>query len=256
MEWTKLRTDPGARWCAFVLVASTVAVGALSASATDGLDCAPRPCMLDATRISLTGIYLGQIPAVVLAVLAVTTEYDSMMIRTTLAANPRRFALVGAKAAVVAAVVLAASAVALTATLIAARIVMPARGFTPAHGYPELLSLADDSTRRAYLGTMLYTGLVALLGLGTALVVRHDGAAITATLGMLYVAPIAALFVTDPLWAGRIQRYAPMPAGLAIQDTLASSARIIGPWAGLGVLAAYAGGALAAGAIAFRHRDA
>lgn len=44
-------------------------------------------------------------------------------------------------------------------------------------------------------------------------------------------------------------------AGLSIQDTL-GSARAIAPWTGLGVLAAYAGLAVIAGALLFHRRDA
>ena len=85
---------------------------------------------------------------------------------------------------------------------------------------------------------------------------RHGGAALTTTLGLLYVAPVVALFVTDPLWQERIRKYAPMSAGLAVQDTVVPSTSPIGPWAGLGVLAAYAGEAIVTGAILFRYRDA
>ena len=45
-------------------------------------------------------------------------------------------------------------------------------------------------------------------------------------------------------------------AGLAIQATRGLDRLPIGPWAGLGVLAAYAGAAMLWGAIAFQVRDA
>jgi len=44
--------------------------------------------------------------------------------------------------------------------------------------------------------------------------------------------------VTDPTWRDRIERYAPMNAGLAIQATRSLAAMPIGSWEGLGVLAA------------------
>src|SRR4029450_7468344 len=47
----------------------------------------------------LAGIGFGQIGATVLAVLAITSEYSTRLIRTTLAANPRRLTLLSAKAA-------------------------------------------------------------------------------------------------------------------------------------------------------------
>lgn len=256
MEWTKLRTVRGTAWCLVTLVLGTAVVGALVAATGDAADCRPRPCTLDAVRISLTGIYCGQLGVVVLAALAVTAEYDTMLIRTTLAASPRRIAVLAAKATVVAATVLAAGLVAVAASAAAGRIILPGNGFTPEHGYPHLLSPADGPAARAYLGTVGYLGLIALLSLGIAATVRHTGAAVTVTLALLYVAPIAAQFTTDPVWQQRILRYTPMPAGLAVQATVNLDTQPIGPWTGLGVLAAYTGTAVVLGALLLHSRDA
>ena len=54
----------------------------------------------DPAKISLTGVYLGQVIVALLAVLAVGGEYGTGMIRVTLAATPRRTAVLGAKAVV------------------------------------------------------------------------------------------------------------------------------------------------------------
>jgi len=48
----------------------------------------------------------------------------------------------------------------------------------------------------------------------------------------------------------------PMTAGLAIQATTGLRSLPISPWAGLGVLAAWAAGALLAGGLLLRFRDA
>ena len=47
-----------------------------------------------------------------------------------------------------------------------------------------------------------------------------------------------------------------MDAGLAVQATVRLSSLPLGPWEGLGVLAAWAGGALLTGGLLFRLRDA
>jgi len=62
--------------------------------------------------------------------------------------------------------------------------------------------------------------------------------------------------VTDPQWHARLQKLAPMTAGLAIQATRGLNELPIGPWAGLGVLAAYAGAAMVLGAIVLQLRAA
>jgi ABC-2 type transport system permease protein len=237
MEWTKLRTDPGTRWYLLAIVGLTVAATATACATTDIRDCAPRPCTVDTVRLSLTGGWVGHIPAAVLAILVVGHEYDTGLIRTTLAASTRRIAIVGAKAGLSAAVVVVASAVGLATSLATARVMLPRRGFTAANGYPALPSLVDGATRSAFLHAVLTTGLVALLGLGLALIARHTATAITTTLGLLYLAPVVALLVPDPVWQERIRHYAPLTANGRL-------------------LAAYAGGVLVLGAILFRRRDA
>jgi ABC-2 type transport system permease protein len=60
----------------------------------------------------------------------------------------------------------------------------------------------------------------------------------------------------SPHWHNSIERYAPMSAGLAIQATTGLRGLPISPWAGLGVLAAWAAAAQLAGGLLLRLRDA
>jgi ABC-2 type transport system permease protein len=76
-------------------------------------------------------------------------------------------------------------------------------------------------------------------------------------LGLLYIVPLfTELGVLDPRWVRRLQQWGPMTAGLAIQATRNLRKLLIGPWAGLGVLAAWATAALLAGSVLLRLRDA
>jgi hypothetical protein len=61
--------------------------------------------------------------------------------------------------------------------------------------------------------------------------------------------------LSDPHWQQHLRRWAPMPAGLSIQATRNLARLPIAPWPGLGVLAAYAAGAVVAGALVLRVRD-
>lgn len=97
--------------------------------------------------------------------------------------------------------------------------------------------------------------MIALLSVGVGLIVRDTAVAITAVLALLYAAPMIIAFTSDPVWQERLQRFAPGPAGLAIQATVNLDQLPIGPWAGLGVLAAYAAAALLAGGALFAVRD-
>jgi ABC-2 type transport system permease protein len=252
-EWTKLRTVAGPGW---LLAGTIVATVAVSTAATAAVRCpSGTACPVDTTRLSLTGIQAGQAIVAILAVLAISGEYSTGMIRITLAAMPRRSAVLAAKAVLVAGLVLAAGAIAVGGSVLAGRILLPGHGFTAARGFP-LESLADGPTLRAAAGSVLYLALIALLSLGIATLVRDSAAAIGVVLGLLYLSPIILGVVTDPVWSHRLERYAPMSAGLTIQDTTGLRSLPITPWGGLGVLAAWAAAALLAGGLLLRWRDA
>ena len=252
-EWTKLRTLPGTGWLLLGVVAATVIVGATvsaSLSCTSTAACHP-----DITKLSLTGTYLGQAVVAIVAVLAVTGEYGTGMIRTTLAAMPRRTTVLAAKAAVVTAVTLAAGTVAALGSLLAGALILPGHGFTAARGYPPL-SLADEPLLRAAAGSVLYLALVALLSLGIAAAVRDSAVAIGVVLGLLYLFPIVGAVMGGSQLGRLVQQIGPMTAGLAIQATTGLDDLPIRPWAGLGVLAAWAAAALLTGGLVLRSRDA
>jgi ABC-2 type transport system permease protein len=253
-EWTKLRTVPGTAWILTAICVLTVAVGAATAAATKcgaGTQCT----IGDPTRVSLTGIEVGQAVVAVLAVLVISGEYSTGMIRTTFTAMPRRWMVLAAKAAVLTALVLAAAVVAVAGSLVAGRLILAGNGITAAHG-SAVVSL-HGPTVRAAVGSVLYLALVGLLALGIATIVRDSAAATGAVLGILYVPPVIALFLgSEPAWQHWVQRYTPTNAGLAILNTTGLRDLPISPWAGLGVLAAWAAAALLAAGVLLHLRDA
>jgi len=253
-EWTKLRTTPGTAWILTAVALLTVAISAAVAAAakcpTGGA------CATDTTKISLTGIEAGQALVAVLAVLAITGEYSTGMIRTTFTAMPRRVVVLAAKACVLIFLVLPAAVIAVAGSLAAGRLMLPANGFTATRGY-VLVSLAHGPTVRAALGTVLYLVLIGLLSLAIATMVRDSAVATGAVLAVLYIVPIMVLFLGgEPAWQSRLERYSPATAGLAIEDTTGLRHLPIGPWGGLAVLALWAAGALLAAAAMLRLRDA
>ena len=216
--------------------------------------CPSGGCGQDPARISLTGIELGQVIVAVLAVLVISGEYGTGMIRTTFTAMPRRTTVLAAKAAILTGLVLAAGTIAVLASVLTGQLILPGHGFTPAHGDPPL-SLGDGPVLRAAAGSVLYLALIALLSLGAATIVRDSAVAVGAVLGLLYLFPIIAV-VTDPHWRRHLEQIGPMSAGLAIQATTGLRSLPVSPWAGLGVLAAWAAAALLAGGLLPRLRDA
>lgn len=252
-EWTKLRTVSGPAWLLLGVVALTVAVSAAAVGATH----CPRnlTCPVDPTKLSLTGVQFGQALVAILAVLAISNEYNSGMIRITLAAMPKRHAVLAAKAILLAALVLVAGAVAVLGSMLAGHLILPGHGFTAARGFHPVW-LSYGPALRAACGSVLYLGLIALMSLGVAAMVRDAAVSIGVVLALLYLFPIILAFVGNEQWQRRLERWTPTVAGLNIQATTGLRGLPITPWAGLGVLAMWAAAALLAGGLSFRLRDA
>ncbi|MFD0902304.1 ABC transporter permease [Actinomadura sediminis] len=255
-EWTKLVTLRGTGWLLFALAASTAAAGAAVMWPVDAARCpSPARCFEDVPRLSLSGVRVGQVAAVVLGAAAIGAEFGTRTIVPTLSAVPRRGLVLAAKAAVVAVLVAAAGAAGVAGSLAAGRFVLPRNGFTAAAGHPPL-SVLDGATARAAAGSVLYLVLVALLGLGAAAAARGTAGGVTGVLGLLWAAPVVVPLLGDDRWQERLERFAPMPAGLSVQATRALERLPIGPWAGLGVLAGWAALALLLGGAVLARRDA
>ncbi|SEF88485.1 ABC-2 type transport system permease protein [Actinacidiphila yanglinensis] len=243
-EWTKLWTLPGTWPLLGALVVLTVALGAGAAASVSY-----HPGT-DAAKVCLTGVQLGQIVAAVLGGAVIAGEHATGMVRCTFAAMPRRGTVLAAKAVVLTAAVLPAAAVAVGGGLLSGRLLLPAAA-RPA------LSPTDGSVLRAAAGSVLYLVLIALLALGTAAVVRDAGAATGTVLALLFLFPITSALVDNPHWQRHLQQLGPATAGLAVQTTAPMALRTqpIGPWAGLGVLACWAGAALLGAVAVLRARD-
>ena len=246
-EWTKLRTSPGTVWMLLGIVTLTVGMSAASA-ATAG--CPPgNGCVVDPARTGLAGVELGQAVAVVLGALLLGGEYSTGMIGVSLAATPRRTYLLLAKAANLVVLMAVSGTLGVLGSYLAGRLLLPRRGY-------HLGSLTEPMILRAAGGSLLYLILVSLLGLGLAAMVREPAAAIGITLGLLYVFPLVTAVVTEKHWKRHLQQVQPMGAGLNIQATVNLHDLVLSPWAGLGVLAAWAFGALIVGWLLLIRRDA
>lgn len=254
-EWTKLRTLRSNAWLAAAVAVFTVAAGLAVVTTVDTGRCpSPAECFEDVPKLALTGVWLGQFAAVLLAVGVIGGEYGTGLIQATLTARPRRLQVLAGKAAVVAVTVAVSGTVGVLGALLAGRIILPGKGFTVDNGY-QPLSVTDPSTLRAAVGTVLYLTLVALLALGVATVVRGTAASLSTVFSLLLIVPVLVGMVSDPTWQQRLERLSPMTAGLAIQATTGLERLPIAPWAGIGVLAGYAVVAMAAGGWLLARRD-
>ena len=124
-------------WSLLSLVVLTVLFSVFATSALDTSGGSPgNPGNSDVVMLGLSGVYLGQIGAVVLGVLVMAAEYGTGMIRATFVANPRRWTVLTAKTTVVLGVVLAAGLVATLASFFVGEAILQGNGFVYANGYP------------------------------------------------------------------------------------------------------------------------
>jgi hypothetical protein len=228
-------------------------------------DIAPNPQDVDGVRQSLTGVSVGVLVIVAVAVLFITSEYRRGMIRTTFAASPRRGRVLAAKAIVVGATAFVVGLVASFASVLLALPILRANGLAPP--VFQVPSLSDGPVLRAIAGTAAVLALFAVLGLAAGAILRRSPGAIIVVVVPLLIPQLIAGAL--PLAAARWLMLATPAAGFSIQQTTVQRYDFVssiclpedgcfttGPWVGFGVLCAYTVVALAAGFWLLRRRDA
>lgn len=256
-EWIKFRTVRSTVWTLGVTVVLMVGISLLAgwgttvAQSQGGGDFGG----LSVAALATAGTVFAQLTVAVLGVLAITGEYSTGMIRSTIAAVPRRLPSLWAKALVIAVSVALVTFVAVALAYVATLPFQDDLGLT--------LDLGDSSTVRILLGTPLYLATVALLGLAIGALLRHSAGALATVLGLLLV--IENVFALIPLtFFEKVSPFLPSTAGgrllqddatLAMMDTMTSGAHLT-PWQGYGVMAAWVVVLLAVAAFLLRRRDA
>jgi ABC-2 type transport system permease protein len=253
-EWTKLTALRGTTWALVTMVILTIVLtGLITANShTDGCPNGRLGCDDDMLEIALGGVYLGQLAAVALGVMAISSEFASGMIRTTFAATPRRHDVLLAKAAVIGGLGLAAGLLASVPAYLLGLSLLGGNGYTAANGYP---GPTTAEALRGIGGTAVYLAVLALLSLGVGAVMRHAAAAISTVLGLLWV-PLIFISMLPEDVGMKVGKFCPMLAGLAIQRTADPPSPPISPGAGLLVFCAYAAVCLGLGLLLVARRDA
>jgi ABC-2 type transport system permease protein len=201
------------------------------------------------------GLILAQLTISVLAVLTITGEYSTGMIRSTLTTAPRRLPALWAKGLVVLVVTWLTGVV---GTLLAVAVTYPVLGET------YRIDLGSEINQRILLATPLYMVGIALLAYAIGALLRHSAAALATVLGLLLV--ITPLFASLPVqFLREIAPFLPSNAGLRVLDDstesiealrAASDVAVLTPWQGFGVLIAWGLLALGVAAVLLRRRDA
>ncbi len=252
-EWIKLWTVRSTLWVVPLTLLAQVGVAFLMTWATTQSD-SSGPLRLDATMLSQS-VGFSQLTVVVLAVLTITGEYRTGMIRTTLTADPRRVPALLAK-------LLVMLVVAFTLTVLGTAVSWVA--VQPLLGSGETIDLSSAGMVRVLIGGPLYVTGIALLAFAIGALVRHSAGALAAVLGLLLV--VESVFSAIPLrFFQLVGPFLPGRAGsnvllsdsdLEAMASMAPESPVLSVWQGYGVLIAWGVVLLAGAVVLLRRRDA
>ncbi|MFC0682124.1 ABC transporter permease subunit [Lysobacter korlensis] len=261
-EWIKLVTLRSTLWSLGLIVLLSLAIGLLMAATfTLGSDAegnAIRPDEDSARTLALlvctVGLNFGQLIAAVLGVLVVSGEYSTGMIKSSLAAVPRRLPVLWAKAIVLFVSTTVVGLVTVLTVFLATAPLREPKGLDA--------SLLDPEFALALGGGALYLGLVAVFALGLGTLIRSSAGGIAAALGAILVLPVVfELFAMIAEWARDLMPYLISNAGslmFSIPQDVPDGAEVtsLSPGVATLVVLSWAAVALALGAVALRRRDA
>ncbi|MER7580693.1 ABC transporter permease [Kitasatospora sp. NPDC097691] len=196
--------------------------------------------------LSLFGTNFSQLALGVLGVLVAAGEYSTGMIRSTLAAVPRRLPVLWSKAAVFGVIALLLGTVgAFTAFVVDSRILASTRA---------AMTLSDAGVVRGLLGAGLYLALVGVIGVALGALLRSVAGGIAVLVATLMLIPgLTALLPSS--WQDHIGPYLPSHAGQAM-FALQHDAATLSPTAGLVVFLGWTVLALAGAAVRLVRTDA
>ncbi|MGW0284261.1 ABC transporter permease [Streptomyces sp. NPDC003236] len=202
----------------------------------------PERDFADATGVSLSlfGTNFAQLALGVLGVLVTAGEYSTGMIRSTMAAVPRRLPVLWSKAAVYGLVALVVATVgAFAAFLVGSRILS---------GTPAAMGFGHSGVVRALLGAGLYLGLVGVIGTALGALLRSVAGGISVLVAAFMLVP-GLVTLLPSSWQGDINPYLPSHAGQSL-FALTHDSTTLSPGAGLLVLLGWT--VLALGGAAYR----
>lgn len=252
-EWTKIRSVRSTLWSIAVMAGIAIGANAL----INWLAVNRRwSSMAPEERASLLAHPLDQVLAgpmsviqfavAVLGVMAISSEYATGMIRSTLQAQPRRMTVLGAKVAVLGAfMLLVGEALAFAAFLVGKSIIA---AHVPIH-------FDDPGVPRAIIGAGLYIAVLSLFSLAVGALLRHTAGAITAVLGlMLVISQLTQLLPGS--WGRHINAWMPTNAGGLVFQQYVDPKQLLTAWQGLGVFALETALVLVVAAYLMQRRDA
>ncbi|MDT0423445.1 ABC transporter permease [Streptomyces evansiae] len=247
-EWTKIRSVASTVWTLGLAFVVTLGLGVLiSVVSNNDFDSMSREDRLtfDPTYISFAGMGLGQLAMIVFGVLVVSNEYSTGMIRTSLAAVPRRGVFFFSKVAVATVLAFVVGLITAFVSFFVGQLILGDHG----------ASIGDPGVLRAVFGAALYMTLIAMFSMGIAAMLRSP----LLSLGIL----MPFFFIISNILGNvnatkKVGQYLPDQAGTKIMQVVPPlhDDAPYGPWGGLLIMVAWVAAALLVGYALLRHRDA
>jgi ABC-2 type transport system permease protein len=293
-EFTKIRSVRSTYWTLLALLVVSIGIGAaITAGAAANFNHNPaNKAGFDATQTSLVAFFeIGQLIIAVIAALAITAEYSTGMIRTSLTAQPRRGTIYAAKAIVLTSLTLIVSLITSFVAFFVGQALLSGHGVSASlfHSVTIPLSanvncpqgpgpggggrglppgckvvfsgvdvISPSTVLMAIIGCALFVTLVALLAFGIGATVRHTAGAIAIVIAVLFIIPVLEQALPDD-WRWDIMRFLPDAANQVVSVTLGNNnvnPHLWSAWPQLGVTALWTAALVAVGAYLFRKRDA
>ena len=211
-EWAKLWSLRSSWITLGIALLLLLAIGAIATLQFKSSSAAGKPMDDDfvgatAHTLALFGVPFALIALGVLGVLTTSGEYTTGMIRSTLAAVPRRLPVLWAKAAVYGAV---AFAVGVTGVFVSFAV---SSGILS--GTDAAMTFSDDGVVASLLGVGVYLGLVGVIGVALGALLRSSAGGISALVGAFLLVP-GLMTLLPKSWRADVTPYLPGNAGESI----------------------------------------
>lgn len=195
--------------------------------------------------LPMIGLYFGQLVLAALAVMLITSEQSTGMIRSTMTAVPRRIPVLLAKGLLAATLGAAVGVIGAFAAHVLVQPILATKG----------LDYALDATGQwtSFGGTGLYLALVAIFALAVGMLLRNTAASIVTVVGLLFVLPIALSLIPGDV-ASTIVNFLPSEAGSQLMVRHTADGTLTQLQGGL-ILAAWAIIPFVAGILTIKRRD-
>jgi ABC-type transport system involved in multi-copper enzyme maturation permease subunit len=196
--------------------------------------------------IVLAGANFAVLIVAVLGAIIGAREYSTGMIRTTLAAVPRRLPVLWGKLLTFIGILVPVAVVGVVIAFFAGMQILDA-------GEAATVAWSDDGVARAVTGSAAYLVGIGVVGVALGILLRTTAASIGTVIGGILFVPTLATALLPESWDG-ILKYLPSNAGQAF-TSLAPDSSLLSPGVGMAVFAGWVLLAIAGAAVALVRRD-